>query len=201
MRHEPEVGCVPNLLDDTPHEECGVIGIWAPGKPVSTLTYFGLIALQHRGQESAGIVVADGEDLVVRKGMGLVSDVFTTTDLEKLEGCGAIGHVRYSTTGASLLDNCQPVVVRYKGGALALAHNGNLVNAHELRVELEQDGSIFQSTIDSEVVAHLIARSHHRQLEAAVIESCQRVMGGYALVFITPQKLMAIRDPHGIRPL
>ncbi len=201
VRHESDVRCVSNLFDDTPHEECGVIGIWAPGMPVSTLTYYGLIALQHRGQESAGIVVADGEDLAVRKGMGLVSDVFSTSDLAELKGRGAIGHVRYSTTGASLLDNCQPVVVRYKGGALALAHNGNLVNAQELRMELEQEGSIFQSTIDSEVVAHLIARSHHRQLEAAVIESCQRVMGGYALVFITPQKLLAIRDPHGIRPL
>ncbi len=201
VRHESEVRCVSQLLDDTPHEECGVIGIWAPGKPVATLTYYGLIALQHRGQESAGIVVADGEDLGVRKGMGLVAEVFSTGDLATLNGHGAIGHVRYSTTGASLLDNTQPVVVRYKGGALALAHNGNIVNAHQLRSELESEGSIFQSTIDSEVVAHLIARSHHHQLEAAVIESCQRIMGGYALVFITPKKLLAIRDPNGIRPL
>lgn len=201
MLHEQQIDTIYDKAQDTPHEECGVFGLWAPGQDVATLTYYALVALQHRGQESAGIVVADGEELAFHKGMGLVSDVFSSASLAGLSGNGAIGHVRYSTTGSSALDNCQPVVVRYKAGHLALAHNGNLVNAHTVRAELEKEGSIFQSTIDSEVLAHLIARSHHQQLEAAVIESAQRVQGGYALVFLTPTKLIALRDPNGIRPL
>ncbi|HZW49500.1 MAG TPA: amidophosphoribosyltransferase [Bacillota bacterium] len=186
---------------DKPEEACGVFGIWAPGEPVALHTYYALISLQHRGQESAGIIVANEDGLTIDKGMGLVTDVFENSSFLSQPGFAALGHVRYSTTGGSSFLNSQPLLIRYKGGQLALAHNGNLVNAAELREELEQKGSIFQSTIDSEVFAHLIARSGFAAPETALSEAVQRIRGGYAIIFLTENKLIAMRDPNGIRPL
>jgi len=186
---------------DRPEEACGIFGIWAPGEPVALQTYYGLVSLQHRGQESAGIVLANEEGLTLHKGMGLVTDVFEHSPLLGESGYAAIGHVRYPTSGVSTLLNSQPLLIQYKGGQLALAHNGNLVNSNELRQELEQKGSIFTSTIDSEVFAHLIARSSFDGLETALTEAAQRIRGGYAILFLTADKMIAMRDPNGIRPL
>jgi amidophosphoribosyltransferase len=187
---------------DKMREECGVFGIFAPGGEVARLTYFGLYALQHRGQESAGIAVSDGRTIRVEKGMGLVSEVFQDSDkFARLRGTAAIGHVRYSTSGASLPVNAQPLVVRYRNGFLAVAHNGNLVNGYELRQRLEQQGSIFQSTTDSELIAHLIARSGEEDLSAAVEKSLPELRGAYTFILMTADKLIGLRDPHGIRPL
>ncbi|HHY96263.1 MAG TPA: amidophosphoribosyltransferase, partial [Firmicutes bacterium] len=181
-------------------EECGVFGIWGHPRAVER-THLGLFAVQHRGQESAGMaVVADGI-LRAHKGMGLVADVLTPEVLRGMGGRAAIGHVRYSTFGSSEPVNAQPLVVRYRRGMLALAHNGNLVNAPEIRSELEGQGSIFQTTLDTEVIAHLIARRPARELPDAVASSLAEVKGGYALVFLTPDMLIGVRDPHGIRPL
>lgn len=183
------------------HEECGVFGVY--GQPgAAMLTYYGLFALQHRGQESAGIVVSDGHDVKAHKGLGLLTEVFADPQqLAKWTGNLAIGHVRYSTTGSTSLANAQPLLVRYHGGRLALAHNGNLVNAGELRTRLETEGSIFQTTIDSEVVAHLIARQGDVPIETAIARSLEQVRGAYAFIFLTEDKLIAVRDPNGIRPL
>ena len=182
------------------HDECGVFGIY--GYPnAARVTYFGLYALQHRGQESAGIVTSDGHSILQHKGMGLVSEVFREDSVDQLKGHLAIGHVRYSTTGSSLLINAQPLVVRYRKGHLALAHNGNLVNAGAIRGELEEQGSIFQTTVDTEVVAHLIARAGRNGLETAVKESLRKVRGGYALLVMTEDQIIGVRDPNGIRPL
>ncbi|MGE5484157.1 MAG: amidophosphoribosyltransferase [Ignavibacteriales bacterium] len=183
-----------------PREECGVFGIF--GHPdAATLTYYGLHALQHRGQESAGIVVGDGLCLKIHKGMGLVSEVFDEGVLAGLPGDRAIGHVRYSTTGATLPVNAQPILLRCRGSSVALCHNGNLVNAASLRGSLEKSGSIFQTTLDTEVIAHLMARSSEQAFEDALIETCRRVKGGYALLFLTRDRLIGVRDPNGIRPL
>ncbi|WP_394829950.1 amidophosphoribosyltransferase [Pendulispora albinea] len=189
-----------DLDDDHFHDECGVFGIY--GHPeAANLAYLGLHALQHRGQESAGIVTSDGEQLFVHRAMGLVQDAFDQSQLEKLPGRFAIGHVRYSTAGGSALKNAQPFAVDFALGSLAICHNGNLTNADELRAELEASGSIFQSTSDSEVLIHLVARSRQNSLEDRISDALGRVKGAYSLLFMTEDMLMAVRDPHGVRPL
>ena len=192
---------------DKQQEECGVFGIWH-SEEASNYAYLGLHALQHRGQESAGIVSTDGETLHVHREMGLVADIFTADVLATLEGAAAIGHVRYSTTGASHLKNAQPFAVQYAGGAVAVAHNGNLVNAESLRAELESQGSIFSASTDTEVIVHLIAKSRvvgpagsTEQLLASIREALGRVQGAYSIVFLTPKALVGARDPMGFRPL
>ncbi len=182
------------------HEACGVFGILG-SLEAPNLTYLGLYALQHRGQESAGIVASDGENLHLEKAMGLVADVFTEARLKRLRGRLAIGHVRYSTTGSSQLKNAQPILATCRHGTVALAHNGNLVNAQELRAELEAHGSIFNSSTDSEVIVHLIARSKSDDLVEATAEALNQVRGAYSLVVMNEQELLGIRDPHGFRPL
>jgi len=192
-----------NSVDlDKLKEECGVIGIYAPGSDhISRMAYFGLHALQHRGQESAGIAANKDGRIQYYKEMGLVQEVFSDTVIERLKGDIAIGHVRYSTTGESYVTNAQPLVVQYKGGSIALAHNGNLVNAHKIRDELEDAGVIFQTSIDSEVIANLIARHKKEGIENAVKETMNRIQGSYALVITTGNKLIGVRDPNGLRPL
>ncbi|HZH14500.1 MAG TPA: amidophosphoribosyltransferase [Archangium sp.] len=179
---------------------CGIFGIVGNAE-ASNLTYLGLHALQHRGQESAGIVASDSHNLRAHREMGLVADIFTAPVLEKLPGSAAIGHVRYSTAGVSQLKNAQPLTVEYVGGQLAVAHNGNLVNAQELRTQLEADGAIFQSDSDTEVVIHLIARSKQPTFEQKVVEALSKVKGAYSILFLTDKKLVAVRDPNGFRPL
>ncbi|MDD3582180.1 MAG: amidophosphoribosyltransferase [Desulfobacca sp.] len=183
-----------------PREHCGIFGLY--GHPeAARLTYFGLYALQHRGQESCGIVTADGRQVRQHKGMGLVSEVFRPRALNELQGHLAIGHVRYSTTGSSLLVNAQPFVVHHAGQTLAIGHNGNLVNAREIRHRLEQQGSIFQSTMDTEVIVHLMARSGHADPVAALSQALQEARGAYSLVLMTKDQVIGARDPHGFRPL
>ena len=182
------------------HEECGVVGVY--GHPeAATLAYLGLYALQHRGQESAGIVASNGEALIAHRGMGLVADIFDQDILARLEGRLAIGHNRYSTSGSTVIKNCQPFVVEWAQGALAIANNGNLVNADELRAQLEARGSIFQSTVDSEVIIHLIAASQADTLTNRIVDALGQVRCAYSLVFLTEDRLIAIRDPDGFRPL
>ncbi|HEX8700030.1 MAG TPA: amidophosphoribosyltransferase [Myxococcaceae bacterium] len=179
---------------------CGIFGI--TGHPeASNLAYLGLHALQHRGQESAGIVASDGGQLRSHREMGLVADIFTAPTIAKLPGSAAIGHVRYSTAGVSQLKNAQPLQVEYAGGQLAVAHNGNLVNAKELREGLEADGAIFQSDSDTEVIIHFIARSRQPTFEKKVVEALSKVKGAYSLLFLTQHQLVAVRDPYGFRPL
>ncbi len=186
--------------DDHFHDACGLFGIH--GHPeAARLTYLGLYALQHRGQESAGIVSSDGESLRLEKAMGLVNDVFTDERLEKLGGDRAMGHVRYSTAGDTVAANAQPILIECHRGPIALAHNGNIVNASLLRHELEAAGSIFQSTSDTEVILHLYARSHRGTLEDAIAASLSKVMGAFSLLFLTKDTLVAARDPWGFRPL
>ncbi len=186
--------------DDRFHDRCGLFSIW--GHPeAARLTYLGLYALQHRGQESAGIVAADGEQLRLEKGMGLVNDVFTDERLDRLVGDKAMGHVRYSTAGDTVAANAQPILIDCHRGPIALAHNGNLVNAAILRQELEAAGSIFQSTSDTEVILHLYARSHRDRLEDAIAASLSKVMGAFSLLFLTKDAVVAARDPWGFRPL
>lgn len=189
-----------NLLDK-PREECGVFGVYAPGHDVARLSYYGLYALQHRGQESAGIAVADGTKVQLYKGMGLVPEVFSGNQLHSLQGCAAIGHVRYSTTGSSHPVNAQPLLFRYSGGMLGLAHNGNITNVTELRSQLLTTGSVFQSSTDSEVIVNIIARFAQNNLVDGLIKSMIDVRGSYSLVIITENQLLAMRDPHGFRPL
>lgn len=183
-------------------EYCGLVGISGHSE-AARMTYFGLYALQHRGQESAGIVTWDGVKLREQRGMGLVADVFNERHLGKeLKGSIALGHIRYSTTGASLIRNAQPFMVRFGEYRLAVGHNGNLVNAQSLRRELEQQGAIFQTTMDSEVIVHLIARNlNGKPLEEAVAAACTRIQGAFSLVILANDKLIALRDPHGFRPL
>ena len=179
---------------------CGVVGIF--GHPESAnLAYLGLYALQHRGQESAGIVSTDGERLRFVREMGHVGDIFTADRLAHLRGFAAIGHVRYSTAGDSSIKNAQPIAVDYSGGSVAVGHNGNLVNAIELRERLEADGSIFQSSSDTEVIVHLIARSREVSLIDRVADALRQVKGAYSLVFLSDDKLIAVRDPMGFRPM
>lgn len=184
-----------------PHEECGVFGIYNHPE-ASNLTYLGLYALQHRGQESCGIVSSDGKSLHSHKRMGLVADVFGNPELfKKLPGKSAIGHVRYSTTGASEEKNVQPIMVDYSRGSIAVAHNGNLVNAHLLKAELEAYGSIFQTTMDTEIIIHLLAISSTNSLVDRVIDALNRINGAYCLLFLTESRMIAVRDPNGFRPL
>ena len=187
--------------EDKPKEECGVFGIYAPDQEVARLTYYGLYALQHRGQESAGIAVSDGRNIALHKGMGLVSEVFSDRVVKGMIGKMAIGHVRYSTTGSSLLANAQPLAVHYQKGMMALAHNGNLTNALELREELGKNGAVFQTTIDTEVIINLITRYRRDSLEDALVKTMMDLRGAYALVILAEDKLFGLRDPHGVRPL
>jgi amidophosphoribosyltransferase len=181
-------------------EACGVVAI--QGHPeAANLAYLALYALQHRGQESAGIVASENGRIRVHRGMGLVADVFTEGMLRRLVGDSAIGHVRYSTAGGSHMKNAQPFVVRYRGGTLAIAHNGNLVNAPQIRKELEEQGSIFQSTMDTEVIVHLVARSRKATLRECMVDALSRVKGSYCLVVLSDNGVLAARDPQGFRPL
>lgn len=185
-------------------DECGVFGVYtSKEKPidVASMTYYGLYALQHRGQESAGIAVADGEKIDVHKGLGLITDAFKQEDLQRLEGHIAVGHVRYSTAGGKGIENAQPIVTTSKIGSIAMAHNGNLVNDNVIRELLEDAGQIFHTSSDSEVIACLIARSAKKGLAKAVVDAMSAVRGSFALVIMSQDKLIGARDPHGIRPL
>ncbi len=182
------------------HDECGVVAIYQ-NPEAEKLAYLGLHALQHRGQESAGIVTSDGLTLHMHKAMGLVADIFVEDVLGQLRGTLAIGHTRYSTAGDSALLNAQPIMVQSNKGAMALAHNGNLVNAHEIRARLESQGSIFQTNSDTEVIVHLIALSKEQTLPEAMADALRRVEGAFSLVMISPDRIFAARDPRGFRPL
>lgn len=195
-------------VDSGIHEECGVFGAYDfDGNDIASTVYYGLFALQHRGQESCGIAVSETSGpkgkITTYKGMGLVNEVFTPDTLETLKGNLGVGHVRYSTAGASTRENAQPLVLNYVKGTLALAHNGNLINANELRRDLEYTGAIFQTTIDSEVIAYHIARErlNSHSAEEAVRRACQKLKGAYALVVASPRKLIGARDPFGFKPL
>lgn len=199
---------VQNEYEDGIHEECGVFGMYDfDGCDVASSIYYGLFALQHRGQESAGIAVSQTYGpkgkVTSHKGMGLVNEVFTPEILEGMKGDIGVGHVRYSTAGASTRENAQPLVLNYVKGTLALAHNGNLINAGELRHKLEYDGAIFQTSIDSEVIAYHIARKRLKShtAENAVVQACKLLKGAYALVVSSPRKLIGARDPYGFKPL
>jgi len=181
-------------------DECGVFGIFGHAE-AANLTYLGLYALQHRGQESAGIAASDGEQVRISRAMGYVADTFDNDVLSTLAGPMAIGHVRYSTAGESRLSNAQPILIDCAHGQIALCHNGNLVNARELRDELVREGSIFQSNSDTEVILHLYARSKARGVEDAIVDSVSQVQGAFSLVMLTKDRLVAVRDPHGFRPL
>lgn len=187
-------------INDTPKEYCGLFGIYGH-KQASWLTYLGLYALQHRGQEACGIVVNNKGSLSVYKHMGLVSDVFTPDVLGKLKGSAAVGHVRYSTTGSSVLKNAQPLLIDFAKGSICIAHNGNLVNSLELSRELENRGSIFQTTTDSEIIIHLMARAKSHDLLESLIYALERVKGAYSLVMMDSKRLIGVRDPLGFRPL
>ncbi|GFN22194.1 amidophosphoribosyltransferase [Thermanaeromonas sp. C210] len=182
-------------------EECGVFGIYGPGAEVAQLTYYGLFALQHRGQESAGMAVSCGSEIEVYKGLGLVAEVFRPDHLQTLKGEVAIGHVRYSTTGSTSLVNAQPLVASTGQGMLAVAHNGNLVNTSSLRRKLSAEGSVFQTTTDSEIILNLLARYRHHPLPEAIRQCMAELKGAYSLVIMTEKRLFGVRDPHGIRPL
>ncbi|TDX51821.1 amidophosphoribosyltransferase [Orenia marismortui] len=188
---------------DKMEEECGVFGVYSSTKKynVANLTYLGLHALQHRGQESAGICVNNDGQFNLHKGMGLVTNVFDEDKLKSLDGKIGIGHVRYSTTGSSLLANAQPILTNSIKGDLAIAHNGNLINGAEMRLNLERQGSIFHSTLDTEVLAHLVARSFKDNIIEAFTHSLQQIKGAFSIVAMTKDSLIAARDPHGFRPL
>lgn len=195
-----------NLIFDPSNDkfkdECGVFGVYV-NKPmdVSSMTYYGLYALQHRGQESAGIAVANGEAVDIHKGMGLITEAFSKESLNRLKGFAAIGHVRYSTSGDTRIENAQPLLSQSKLGSIAMAHNGTLVNADVIRELLEDGGHIFHTSIDSEVIANLIARGAKKGIEKAIIDAIQAIRGSFAMVILTQDKLIGVRDPHGIRPL
>ncbi len=188
------------LPEGGPREECGIVAVCGH-EQAARLAFFGLFALQHRGQESAGITTADGTRVFEHKGMGLVSEVFTEERLSRLRGRMAIGHVRYSTTGSSVLSNAQPFLVHHAGEHYALGHNGNLINAQFLRAQLEEKGSIFQSTMDSEVIVHLLAHHLREGFEKALVKALGRVKGAYSIVMLTKDRVVAARDPRGFRPL
>jgi amidophosphoribosyltransferase len=189
-----------NFNIDKPREYCGVVGIY--GSPdAAILSYLGMYSLQHRGQESAGIVSSDGERIYKHLGMGLVSDVFNQDILDTLPGHIAVGHNRYSTTGSSNVHNIGPIVVNHKLGTIGVAHNGNLVNSKTLREKLEDRGSIFQTTTDSEVILHLVAKSKEKTIEDKILDATRQIVGAYSLVFLTKNKIIAVRDPQGFRPL
>jgi len=183
-------------------EYCGLFGIYGHTE-AARMAYFGLYALQHRGQESAGIVTWDGQKIREQKGMGLVADVFSEQHLgHQLKGSISMGHIRYSTTGASLIRNAQPFLVNFKGMSIAIGHNGNLINTYDLRRELEEQGSIFQTTMDSEIIVHLISRyMNGNTFEQALVKALGKIKGAYSLLILVNDKLIAIRDPNGFRPL
>jgi amidophosphoribosyltransferase len=183
------------------HESCGVFGIYAPGVDVARITFFGLYALQHRGQESAGIATADGKKVYLHTSMGLVSQVFTEDELAQLHGHIAIGHTRYSTTGSSRACNAQPILIEANSTTIALAHNGNIVNAKFLSDELSQQGYTFATTTDSEIIANLVMSSTERNPVDKIRYAMRRLQGAYSLVILTKDKLMGVRDPMGVRPL
>lgn len=189
--------------EDKFHDECGVYGIFTRSEDVNVAkrTYYGLYALQHRGQESAGIATFDGSDINCHKNMGLVSEVFNKAALDSMTGYSAIGHVRYSTAGDSTLKNAQPIVGRCKLGNIALAHNGNLTNADIIRELLAESGCVFQTTIDTEVIINLISRGAAKGIVPSIIDSLQAIKGSFAIVILTENELIGIRDPYGIRPL
>lgn len=192
-----------NFDFDKLNEECGVFGIYSKSckENLARMIYFGLVTLQHRGQESAGIAVHDNGKIQYYKEMGLVREVFNDKVIDRLSGDIGIGHVRYSTTGESYVTNAQPLVVQYKGGSIALAHNGNLVNADRIRDQLEDNGSIFQTSIDSEVIANLIAKNYNLGFKEAIVSAAKEIKGSFALSIICESKLIGVRDPHGLRPL
>ena len=187
-------------MDDAVKHSCGLFGIYGH-RDAARLTYLGLYSLQHRGEEAAGIVTYDGREMRAHKGMGLVAEVFNEPTLRGLPGRMALGHTRYSTTGSSTLKNSQPLVVSYAKGALAVAHNGNLVNAFDLRQQLEANGSIFQTTVDSEIILHLLARATNRTFDEDLIECLPLLTGAFTLLFLNESELIGCRDPHGFRPL
>ncbi len=189
--------------DDKFHDECGVYGIYSKDDNVNVAkrTYYGLYALQHRGQESAGIATFDGNEMHCHKDVGLVSDVFSNSALESLKGHSAIGHVRYSTAGDSTVKNAQPIIGKFKLGNIAIAHNGNLTNSDIIKELLEESGCIFQTTIDTEVILNLISRGAKKGILQSVIDSIQAIKGSFAMVILTEHELIGIRDPYGIRPL
>ncbi|AEF82314.1 amidophosphoribosyltransferase [Leadbettera azotonutricia] len=191
------------ITDDKLHEECGVFGVYLndPSRDAASLVYYGLLSLQHRGQESAGIAATKDKAIEYRKGMGLVSDVFTPEILEQIKGSSAVGHVRYSTMGSSTIDNAQPFVSRFKLGSIAVAHNGTLTNANVVRELLEDAGIGFTSSSDSEVIVNLIAKNYKKGLERALTDTIQFIKGSYALAVLTDEVLVGARDPNGIRPL
>jgi len=186
--------------DDKFHDECGLFGIWNHAE-AANVTYLGLYALQHRGQESAGIAATDGASFHTEKAMGWVADVFSPERLRRLPGHRAIGHVRYSTAGASRLRNAQPITANTARGPIAITHNGNLTNAEALRRDMERDGAIFQSTSDTEVILHLLARAPVGSLAEQLPHALRQVEGAYSLMILTPDAMYAVRDPHGFRPL
>jgi amidophosphoribosyltransferase len=188
------------MLTDKFHDECGVVAIYSHPE-AEKMAYLGLHALQHRGQESAGVVTSDGMTLRMHKDMGLVADIFSEDMLSKMRGNLAIGHTRYSTAGDSSLLNAQPIMVQSNKGMMALAHNGNLVNAQEIRSRMEAQGSIFQTSSDTEVIVHLIAQSREQTLPEAMADALRRVEGAFSLVMISPDRIFAARDPRGFRPL
>ncbi len=187
-------------LDDKFHDECGLFGVWNHAE-AANVVYLGLYALQHRGQESAGIASTDGHAFHLEKAMGWVADVFSRDRLKRLPGHRAIGHVRYSTAGSSNLRNAQPISANTAHGPVAIAHNGNLVNAEELRAELEKDGAVFQSNSDTEVILHLLAREPGATLIEQLARALTRVKGAYTLLLLTPDSMIGVRDPSGFRPL
>jgi amidophosphoribosyltransferase len=189
------------VQSEGPREACGVFGVFAPGEDVARLTFYGLYALQHRGQESAGIATGDGQRIHLRTGMGLIAQVFDEADLSYLPGHVAAGHTRYSTTGSNRVENAQPVYVEGPRGPLALGHNGNLVNAAVLRHDLEQQGYLFKTSTDTEIIAQMLATAPGTTWERRIGHVMQRIQGAYCLVGVTPQGLFAMRDPYGIRPL
>jgi len=196
---------VKNLIEgergDSPEEACGVFGVYAPGEDVGRVTYFGLYALQHRGQESAGIAVTSGDGILVIKDMGLVSQVFDESSFVTLQGDCALGHVRYSTTGSTYWENAQPVYESTPRGPLAVAHNGNLVNTDVLREQLVQEGATFTSSTDTEVMASLLSHSEAPTTADAIAETFPRMVGAYSVVILTEAGLFGVRDPYGLRPL
>ncbi|GKX32001.1 amidophosphoribosyltransferase [Vallitalea longa] len=192
------------MFDDKLKEECGVFGVYNNNEfDTSRLTYYGLFALQHRGQESAGIAVNNKGTILYRKEMGMVSEIFDDVVLDYLKGHSAIGHVRYSTTGESYAENAQPLVIKYTKGHMAIAHNGNITNASEIKKELEEQGTIFQTTSDTEIIAALLSRIRikYNAIEDALNEVMRKIKGAYSLLIMTPNKLIAVRDPLGMRPL
>lgn len=188
-------------IDDKPHEECGVFGIYAPGEDVARITFFGLYALQHRGQESAGIASSDGASISVRRNLGLVSQAFDEEDIRSLPGFAAIGHTRYSTAGSTLQCNAGPMYAETALGPMAISHNGNLTNAVQLRKELIERGEEFLSTTDSEVLTRMIALAEGDTVDAKIRTAMPRIIGAFSLAILTPDGVYAVRDPMGVRPL